>query len=204
MTPLVVLGSAFALFLTFIFVRSLVTGEWKLDYRVLKAIRGKRFLPALISALFVLVAVLFVGTVLYVYGGPILQFSWLTLLATTPEEAAEAPQNLALSGVRIPFFGLIFIALLALNVPRLAMNEEYMFRKGVRGIGPHAWASLKFGLAHCLIGVPIAFGLALGIAGAWFSYQYSKGGLRRSGAYHILHNWLILLLLALVLLQGAL
>jgi len=125
-------------------------------------------------------------------------FSWLQLIAT-PAERPEAGRNLIASGLQIPVFAWVFLVLLAINVPRLALNEEYVFRKGHYHFWPIVWQSLKFGLAHCIVGVPIGIGLALGLAGGWFAYQYRLGGVLRSGAYHALHNWTLLLLAGLYL-----
>lgn len=199
MTVLDALGIGFTAFVTIILANSLRKGELWADYAVLRTIRGE-VLKAILSAALVVVAVLGLGIALFLYGGPVLQFSWLKLLAATPQEAAGAGQNLLVAGLRIPFFVWVFLALLMLNVPRLALNEEYLFREGVHGRVKVGLYSVMFGLAHCLVGVPVSIGLALTIAGLWFAYQYRLGGVERAAAYHAIHNWIILTLFAVAIL----
>ena len=58
--------------------------------------------------------------------------------------------------------------------------------------------SITFGLVHCIIGVPIGVGLALSLAGVWFTIQYIKGGLDRSTLYHSAYNLNIALIVLVV------
>lgn len=191
MTPLEIVMVAFTAWVTVSAVLYLRSGEWREDYLWLRVLRRKALgWKALVVAPAVLALTLMVGLWLMQVGGPILRFSWLQLLAT-PGERVEG-QNLMTAGLRIPWFIYVFLPLLMLNVPRFARREEELFRQGVRGVPAGFWSCLKFGLMHCIVGVPIAFGLALAIPGAWFLAHYWRGGLRQSTAVHAVYNWLIL------------
>lgn len=199
MTVLDALGIGFTAVVTISLANSLRRGELWADYAVLRTLRGQAC-KAVLAAFVVVAAVLALGISLYVFGGPVMQFSWLKLLAATPQEAAEAGQNLLVAGLRIPIFVWVFLVLIMVNVPRLALNEELIFRDGVHGKAKVGLYSIGFGLAHCLVGVPISIGLALTLAGLWFAYQYRVGGVERAAAYHAIHNWIILTLFAVVML----
>jgi hypothetical protein len=60
--------------------------------------------------------------------------------------------------------------------------------------------SLTFGLVHCLAGVPLGVGLAITLAGLWFSWQYKKGGIERSTIYHSTNNLIAAILILAVIL----
>ncbi len=186
-----VLGLAVTAVLTVNLTLNLRSGTLWRDYKALRVLKRGRWFWALLGGWAVLLVVVAVGLVLYNIWPKVMGFSWLVLVAT-PEEAPHAGGNILVKGLQIPGFAWIFLALFAANVPRLAMNEELAFRKGYKKPGPIALQSVKFGLIHTLVGVPIAFGLALSIAGGWFAYQYLKGGVRRSAAYHSIHNWTLL------------
>jgi hypothetical protein len=129
---------------------------------------------------------------------PLLNFSWLQLLGT--KQHPEAGGNLMISGaLEIPLVGLFFLVLLFLNLPRLARYEEDAFRRGTKNWKDGCLRSLRFGLVHCLVGVPICYGLGLGIGGLWFTWHYFKGGVRRSTTVHALYNATLLLALAVIL-----
>ena len=129
--------------------------------------------------------------------GPVMRFSWLNLLA----KGAEEGTNLMVAPAQLPWFGIVFIGLLALNIPRLARREEEMFRRGKKGWQDVAFRSLKVGLIHMVVGVPLGAALALWIAGMFFSWRYFAGGVRESTFYHTLHNGVILGFLASTLLS---
>ncbi|MDI9635718.1 hypothetical protein QM565_07945 [Geitlerinema splendidum] len=106
--------------------------------------------------------------------------------------APESPGNLAVAGIKISVFGWLFYGLLLLNVPRLARREEEAFRLHVRSCPEAIFQSIKFGFMHCIVGVPLSFGLALAIPGMVFAYAYSKGGTRLSTAWHSVYNYIVL------------
>lgn len=69
----------------------------------------------------------------------------------------------------------VFFTLLLAALPLLARAEERAFRRGTRGRLDALRRSLVFGLAHCLVGVPVFVGLALSVGGLYFSRQYTLG-----------------------------
>lgn len=199
MTTIQILGIVVTVVLTANFLLYLRSGNIKRDYACLRVLRKWKWIPAILESWLVLVAVIAVALFLIKIWPQGMGWSWLKLVAT-PEEGPTAGKNVLMSGLTIPGFAWLFLVLFGVNVPRLALNEEYAFRKGVKKPPEIAVSSIKFGLMHCIVGVPIGFGLALSIAGLWFSMQYLIGGVRRSGAYHSIHNWTLLLMAALWLL----
>lgn len=189
------LGLIVAAVVTVSCVRHILSGQLKRDYAVFRTLRGGKWLAAIPLSWLVLAIVVFVGGGLVTLNPSVLGWSWLRLLSS-PGKPQEGT-NLIASGLQIPGFAWVFLALLMINVPRLALNEEYAFRKGFKDCRSITLQSLKFGLVHCLVGVPLGFGLALGLAGAWFAFLYLKGGTRLSAAYHSIHNWSLLLLAGL-------
>lgn len=141
------------------------------------------------QSLAVLVVVGLLGVVLAEVCEP-LQWSWLKYCAAP--EAEESGSNVNLSPMKLPLIGPAFIVLVALNIPVLARIEEHMFRDGTLGWYDGIPISIFFGLIHCLVGVPIAAGLALGVAGLWFQHQYLVGGVERSTLFHASHNLIIM------------
>ncbi|XKH58483.1 hypothetical protein LG293_17835 (plasmid) [Citricoccus nitrophenolicus] len=83
--------------------------------------------------------------------------------------ATASPVGFALKalGVAVP-------AIVLVLVPLLALGEERTFRSGT---GHYPWwrvlaSSMGFGLAHLVVGIPVAAGLALTIAGVAFHLVY--------------------------------
>jgi len=196
-----VLGLVVTAALSVQFALYLRSGKVKRDFAVLRVLKGGKWVGALLGSWAVVFVVVVVGLLLMALSPGIMGWTWLQLLPT-PTGQPEAGRNLLVSGLAIPGYAWVFLALFAANVPRLAMNEEIAFRKGFKKPGQIVFQSFKFGLAHCLVGVPIGFGLALALAGGWFAWQYLKGGTRRSAAYHSLHNWTLLSLAAVWMLTA--
>ncbi len=61
--------------------------------------------------------------------------------------------NINLLPMRVRYFGLVFVILLMINIPTIAVMEELIFRQGNKGCAQALFASLLFGLAHCLFGL---------------------------------------------------
>ncbi len=81
------------------------------------------------------------------------------------------------------------------------MIEEVVFRQGTSSWFDGLIRSLLFGIAHCLVGVPIGTGIAIAVPGIWFTSQYFLGGVELSALHHTTYNLIILsmLLLSLVI-----
>lgn len=109
----------------------------------------------------------------------------------------------------------LFFFALMLVLPFLARSEERSFRKGYDEWGPIIKQSVKFGLAHCLVGVPLAAGIALIIPGLFYGYKYKRAFDRNTEAfgyeraedeavmvsttYHTMHNMVVVVLLLVAL-----
>ena len=64
------------------------------------------------------------------------------------------------------FFAFLFV------VPFLSRSEEQAFRKGYEDWPSIIKQSVKFGLVHLIVGIPLAVGFALTISGLFFGYVY--------------------------------
>lgn len=134
----------------------------------------KRFRFGLfVQAFCVLLAVIAVGVGLtYV---PFLKYGWLNLFGISGNalvapilEGSKSSYELLRLLPILFFFALMFV------LPFLAKSEEEMFRKGHEDWRDIAWQSFKFGLAHCFVGVPPAFGIALTVTGLFYGYKYKR------------------------------
>jgi len=110
-------------------------------------------------------------------------------------------QNIHLQPTKIKYFGILFTLLFIVNLPNLTMIEEVVFRQGTSSWFDGLIRSLLFGIAHCLVGVPIGTGIAIAVPGIWFTSQYFLGGVELSALHHTTYNLIILsmLLLSLVI-----
>lgn len=176
----------------------------------------KRFrFGMLCSTLAVLAATVVIGVVLSRVPG--LSYGWMHLFYAKGGNALMQPvlagSKSDLAWVRL--LPLAFLAALTLAVPFLAHMEEEAFRHGVVEWPRIARRSVVFGLIHCIVGIPIAFGLALIASGMFYGYQYKRAferevqhvsvrqaaeeALMVSTAYHTLWNTLVCaILLALM------
>lgn len=130
---------------------------------------------------------------------PIFKWSWLSLFKDRANKAEEHGTNINLLPADIKYFGLVFVLLLATNLPSMAMAEEKFFRAGTNGWLDGLTTSLLFGIAHCLAGIPIGAGLAITVAGLWFTRQYFLGGVYLSALHHTTYNLILLSLIFLSL-----
>lgn len=108
----------------------------------------------------------------------------------------------------------MFFFALAFVLPFLARSEERSFRKGHDEWGSIAKQSVKFGLVHCLVGVPLAAGIALIISGLFYGLKYKRAFDRNvatmsysraedeavivSTTYHTMYNMIVVTLLLVV------
>ena len=179
-----------------IFAYQLVRGKVRRYWKLLKCLRPLQWVTGTLGAAFVLVLVISLGYALFLVAPAWMNWSWLMLFG------AEEGSNVVAAPFRIPYVAWVFWLAFFILVPKMAYNEERSYRHGVQSPGAIAVASLRFGLVHWFVGVPLTFCLALAIAGVWFAYQYKRGGLRRATAYHAMHNWRILVLVASLLLSS--
>jgi hypothetical protein len=134
-------------------------------------------------------------------GNPILSFSWFGYLVSRtgaggaggPGLVGGAPAGNVLMGpLSYRWLAVPFVALLYFLLPQLALAEEALFRRGTRTWRQGLLRSVVFGLAHLPMGIPLGAALALSIGGLWFTYQYFRGGVMRSAAYHLAYNLVVM------------
>jgi len=155
------------------------------------------------------------GTILSQIPG--LNYGWTNIfyqecgnIAVQPIMEGSQSNNIAIR-LMVPFF---FLAL-AFVLPFLARIEENIFRKGSQ----YSWLaiikqSIIFGLFHCIVGISIAFGLALSIPGFFYGFKYKKHFDRNeeildyslaeeeailvSTTYHTMYNMIAVILLIII------
>jgi hypothetical protein len=101
-------------------------------------------------------------------------WSWISMLGG---EGTDAPSGNIMaapfkSGSVLIIGG--FWLLLSLALPYLAKGEEQTFRSLVFGTKSRIITSIKFGLVHMIVGVPLFIALILAVAGYIFSIFYVK------------------------------
>lgn len=131
-----------------------------------KRVRPRHIGSALLTAALTFAAYFTISTAV-----PTLDVSWLSLMSSGGSSGEEGT-NVLIAPATLPILGPIFIALLVFNMPLITRLEERLFRGGTRSYLGAIPRSLVFGLAHCLVGVPVAAGLAIAIPGMWFSHAY--------------------------------
>jgi len=166
------------------------------SWTIVRGIRPRHILPVP----FLLAAVIGVAQVLWLI--PPLRWGWWTAIGGLGNPVfgtTERNQDTALAWL-VP---IVFIVLLLPALPLFAEAEERRFRVGAEtwSTRHRIWRGIVFGSVHALIGIPIAFALALSVGGWWFIYRYLKGGLLESTRAHTAYNGVIVLmvLVALVL-----
>ena len=189
-SALTVIEVAITVFLTVQFVRNIATTHARRGWLAFLRFGPWGMLKIFLISIPIIAIVLTVGITLITVSPKILGFTWLQIFSSPDHK--EAGTNLMVAGAtKIPAFGVLFLVLFMANIPRLARIEEEQFRRGTKDWKDGAWRSLRFGLAHCIVGVPVGIGLALGLGGLWFTYQYFKGGVGRSTVYHSIYNWIL-------------
>lgn len=178
---------AFTAGVTISCVRYALSGNMRSDYRIFLGHRPLEWVRLVLANLLVLFVTISGIVLVYSYGPSFLRWSWLMLFAGKGDQGT----NLNLAGASIPYFGIVFVLLLIVNFPRLARYEEEEFREGTRDWLHAVPRSIRFGLWHCIVGVPLCAGLLLAIPGMWFTRQYFKGGVDRSTLYHSVYNMIL-------------
>ena len=108
------------------------------------------------------------------YQVPGLGWGWWQLFGGSGSIAVGASDATSTGGAR--YVPAVMLLVLAVAVPPFAVAEERMFRAGSQH---HTAAgklrrALTFGLAHLLMGIPIALALALTMAGLVFTWAYMR------------------------------
>lgn len=134
----------------------------------------KRFRPLmLVEVLAALVLTITVGMTLWTYV-PFLHWGWFNLFVSGGGNVLFSPvvegseSSSMLVRMLPPFF---FVALLV-AFPFLAHYEEEKYRRGYHEWREIARQSVKFGLVHLWVGIPLAVGIGLILPGFFFAWKY--------------------------------
>ena len=177
-------------------------------FRVVSGLRARHFWPVpIVFALVVAVAVALLQV-------PGLSWGWWTALGGqgNPVTGLSDTTTGTVFEWLVP---VVFITLLVPALPLFAWREEEIFRLGAesRTRWQRVRRSVEFGLAHALIGIPIAVALALSIGGGYFTVVYLRAAVRtrsteaallESTRAHTAYNATIVALAYVVVLAGAL
>lgn len=168
-------------------------------------------------ALTLSVATLTVAIVAYDSAPAWLRWSWFGMIPDTPGgSVVTAPLTVSQSHSSAwvgALAVLAFYTALLLVMPFVARREEEIFRAGHVDRGRIVWQSLKFGLMHILVGVPVVIALTLALPGWVFGVRYRRAhlasqlagrplpdavrdGLAVSTVAHTLYNFWLLTLVA--------
>lgn len=142
----------------------------------------KRFRPLMfLEVLGVLSFV--IGAVLLMWQVPFLRWGWWSLLGgSTGGNILVAPilEGSESSYLFVRILVLCFFLFLLITLPFLAKAEEEIFRQGQYDWRSITKQSIKFGLMHLLVGVPLSAAFALIGAGFFFGYKYRKSFAKQS------------------------
>lgn len=151
---------------------------------------------------------------------PGLKYGWLNFFFAEGGNMLIKPvlEGSKSTSILIRLFVPIFFFVLMLTLPFFAKFEEKIFRKGYNEWIPILKQSIRFGLFHCLVGVPLALGFALIIPGFFFGYKYKRAfdcnaailnhdqaedeAVMVSTSYHTMYNMIFMFMLLLVTLAA--
>lgn len=111
------------------------------------------------------------------YTFPFLKYGWMHLFMSQGGSliGTTAAVERGLSGNPVHFIQtILFFLLLLYAMPHIVTVEEEIFRKGILDIPTILLNSTKFGLAHCLVGLPLSVGIALIPLGIFFGLCYRR------------------------------
>lgn len=189
--------------------------NYKFVWQIWKRFRIRMFF----EVLGVLLLIFAVAIVLWI-GVPGLKYGWLNpffegggnILIRPIQEGSESTSVLV--RLLVPLFFLAFMFVM----PFLARIEENSFRKGHEEWSSILKQSVKFGLIHLVVGVPLAIGIALIILGFFLGYKYKRAFDRNretftywqaqdeavmvSTVYHTIYNMVILIIVLLAALAA--
>jgi hypothetical protein len=167
--------------------------------------RPMDYLWAFLLVMFVFVTV---GVLASIGLPKFMTWSWISMLGS----GADAPSGNIMaapfkSGSVLVITGFWF--LLSLALPYLAKGEEEAFRSMIFGTKNRIITSIKFGLVHMIVGVPLFIALILAVVGYIFSifyvrafnkaakadpYSADKVAILASTSVHAKYNFLIITL----------
>ena len=147
--------------------------DFRKDSSVLKMAYVKNKIDYLWAFLLVMFVFVTVGILASVGLPKFMTWSWISMLGS----GADAPSGNIMvapfkSGSVLVITGFWF--LLSLALPYLAKGEEEAFRSLVFGTKKRIITSIKFGLVHMIVGVPLFIALILAVVGYIFSIFYVK------------------------------
>lgn len=148
--------------------------DFRKDSSLLKMVYFTRPMDYLWSFLMMLGVMTTVITLASIGLPKFMTWSWISMLGS---EGTDAPSGNILAA---PFKSgsviiiSIFWLLLTLALPYLAKGEEKVFRSLVFSTKSRIITSIKFGLIHMVVGVPLFIALILAVVGYIFSIFYVK------------------------------
>lgn len=104
---------------------------------------------------------------------------------------------------------IVVFSILILLIPKASYWEEIRFRHDITEFKKSIFSNIKFGMAHCLVGVPLWIGLVLILIGFIYTlkyiYEYKKSNdldsaLKASTSLHGKYNTILVVLLIIALL----
>ncbi len=148
--------------------------DFRKDSSLLKTAYFTRPMDYLWSFLMVIGVMTSVVTLASIGLPKFMTWSWISMLG---DGSADAPSGNIMaapfkSGSVLIITGFWF--LLSLALPYLAKGEEETFRSLVFGTKNRIVTSIKFGLVHMIVGVPLFVALILAVVGYIFSIFYIK------------------------------
>lgn len=105
---------------------------------------------------------------------PILRWGWLNLFVKGGGNILLAPvsEGSESSSVLVRLLPPLFFAALLIALPFMAYYEEKSFRRGYHEWREIAVQSVKFGLVHLFVGIPLAVAIALIGVGFFYACKY--------------------------------
>lgn len=207
--------------------RELWSNRSKLNF--VASIYFKSGILTYLRAFGIVVITITLGIILYLNAPEFLKWGWGSLVFENSGNVALQPLDTASQvGQKVSeiqgntfdyrwlFMGLVWMTFM-LILPFWAEAEEKIFRQGVHDWKGMAINSIKFGLVHLIMGIPICWALMLSVPGFLFAcrYKYSyhrhlnkfknetqaqEAGVRASTADHTIYNAILITLSVTILL----
>lgn len=149
---------------------------YKKNKSLIQLIYFNRPLDYLWSLLILIGVFSLIGFFLWMKLPKFMTWSWFNLFQQTSDIKNSSGGNVISTGLQSSsktFVGIYWL-IISLALPYLAESEENYFRKGVYDIKNRILISLKFGLLHMIMGVPLFTALVIGIVGYVYSIFYNR------------------------------